>query len=221
MHVKSTPTDRVCEICGTGLSRGRRRFCSRFCYHARQRKSSSIVPHPTDPTAVLVCLSRGMTATIDAADADRVAVHSWHAVDRRTVNRERWYASAYIDGRTKVYLHQFIVDAPNGVEVDHRDGDGLNCRRSNIRIATRGQNARNMVRPVGASGYRGVTKPYGRKKWPAQIVMDGRALRIGYFPTAEEAAKAHDDAARKLHGAFAVLNFPRIGERGADGEVRK
>jgi len=83
-------------------------------------------------------LTRGYTATIDEADVDLVAPYSWHAFPhRRTV-----YARATIDGRMTM-LHQLLCQTPDGLVTDHIDGNGLNNRRSNLRVVTNGENLRN------------------------------------------------------------------------------
>lgn len=105
-------------------------------------------------------------------------------------------------------MHRFILDAPHGMEVDHKNGDGLDCRRENMRLATRKQNAFNRKRPsVNTSGFKGVTlvKPTG--KWLAQIEVGGKNMHLGTYESKIEAARAYDKAAIKYHGEFARLNF--------------
>ena len=80
-------------------------------------------------------LSQGKMAALDNADYERAAIFKWHA--RQEKQRPScWYAVRTVGNKT-VYLHRFILDAPSGLDVDHKDGDGLNCQRLNLRIATR------------------------------------------------------------------------------------
>jgi hypothetical protein len=104
-------------------------------------------------------------------------------------------------------MHRLILAAAAGQWVDHIDGDGLNNRRANLRICDPNQNAANSRRVPNTIGYRGVWRTiYGR--YYASITSKGRAVRLGSFSTAIEAAVAYDEAAKELHGEFATLNFP-------------
>lgn len=150
-------------------------------------------------------LTKGKVAVIDTEDAERIIeMGMWCAVRD---SGDRWYAICPIKRNGSwhnVYLHRAVmnVDDPN-VIVDHINGDGLDCRKANLRLATPTQNARN-VRVRGR--YRGVSWDKCRGKWRARIQVDGKTLFLGYFDTAEEAAKAYDEAALKHHGEFASLN---------------
>lgn len=98
-------------------------------------------------------------------------------------------------------------------EVDHANGDGLDCRRSNLRVASHAENVRNARSRKGTSKFKGVS--FSKGGWRAALRVNYKTVHLGRFETEEEAAVAHDEAARRLHGAFARLNFPRDGERSA------
>jgi hypothetical protein len=163
-------------------------------------------------STVEIPLTRGHVALVDAADAERALAHKWSAQPaghtiyaQRSVKRE--------DGRwTTQRLHQFLTGY---AATDHRNGNGLDNRRANLREATQGQNVCNQIRQKGASGFRGVTWWKRGQNWKAQISSGGKNYHLGYFAIAEEAARAYDAAARALHGEFATLNFPKLGERAA------
>lgn len=134
--------------------------------------------------------------------------------DRALVARYRWYelrrghtTYAMANGRRWLSMHRLIIRAPKGIEVDHVDGDGLNNRRYNLRLATRSQQLMNR-RGWGKSRFKGVC-PSGRK-WQAYITKDHVDYRLGSFDTEEEAALAYDRAALQLHGEYARLNFPEV-----------
>ena len=151
-------------------------------------------------------LTQGQVALIDDGDYERINQYKWWAQkDSRT---GKFYAMGWVNGN-RVLLHRFIMDAPPGTEVDHIDGNGLNCQRDNLRLASHLNNMRNRGKGNNnTSGYKGVS-PYKRdENYLAHINVDGVKHNLGYFDTAEEAALVHDDAARKYHGEFANLNFP-------------
>lgn len=108
-------------------------------------------------------------------------------------------------------MHRVIIAAREGQLVDHRDGDGLNNQRSNLRFATVRQNGANSRKTHGKSKYRGVYWNVARNAWQAQISagpVAGRqkVLYLGRYATETEAAHAYNLKASQLHGAFAGLN---------------
>lgn len=149
-------------------------------------------------------LSQGLVAQVDDDDYELLSTFKWSA----TQTPYTWYAYRKIQ-QDNVYLHRFIMNVTETQEVDHRDKNGLNCQRYNLRIASRIQNARYREVPQTeeGSGYRGVVK-HGQR-WRARIqVAPGERMALGLFDTPEEAAKVYDEAAKLYHGEFAVLNFP-------------
>lgn len=147
-------------------------------------------------------LSKDLVALVDDEDYDDLVQYNWYPLIGYCT-----YARAYINGET-VMLHNYLVHPPDGLLVDHKDRDGLNCQKHNMRLATRAQNAANSprIQSETGSGYRGVV--YNWNKWRARIKVCGEFIYLGSFVTKEEAARAYDTAARQHHGEFAVLNFP-------------
>ncbi|MGA2172051.1 MAG: AP2 domain-containing protein [Sedimentisphaerales bacterium] len=113
--------------------------------------------------------------------------------------------------RTKmVYLHREIMNHPDKLLVDHRNRNSLDNRRSNLRLATHAQNIHNREkRKNTVSRFIGVTLNKRGGKWYARIRSKGKTIYLGSFNNEIEAAKAYDEAAKKYHGEFAILNFPR------------
>lgn len=152
-------------------------------------------------------LGRGLVALVDDADYDRVmAAGPWCA--RRS--GPRTYAQHHVRraGRRAATesLHTFLTGWPY---IDHRNGDGLDNQRRNLRPATGTQNNANTRRRTdNTSGFKGVSWRPDANRWHARV-QSGRKLRhLGYFDTAEAAARAYDAAARELFGEFARPNFP-------------
>ncbi len=121
-----------------------------------------------------------LEATIDAADYPKVAeLGAW-------APSGKGYASARVQGRKRIYLHRLILDAPDGIEVDHINGDHLDNRRSNLRFVTHSQNMQNRTK---ARYLRGVKKlPSGR--YGARLQLDKKYIHLGVFNTAEGAVQA-------------------------------
>lgn len=162
----------------------------------------SRTPAPAKPPEVPV--SPDCTALVDEDDYARVMEHSWYL-------NGRGYAitSLYSPKRT-ISLHRFVIQAKQGEEVDHQNGNKLDCRKSNLRVASRGQNIHNRGkrRDGQASQYKGVRKHRQCERWEANIGINGRRKYLGLYKTEEQAAKAYDAAARQAYGEFAHLNFP-------------
>ena len=157
-------------------------------------------------------LTQGKYAIVDDEDYEQVNQYKWLA-QRKGPN---WYASRQTGGRLNqrtIYLHRFILYAPSGVLVDHKNGDGLDCRRANMRLCNRAQNGQNRgFNCNNKSGLKGVAWSKIANRWVAQIMVDGKRHHLGYFTSPEDAALAYDEAARKYHGKFAWVNFPITGK---------
>lgn len=158
-------------------------------------------------------LTQGQVAIVDAADFELLSQWKWFAYK----SNKTFYAARQErlpNGKQRmVIMHRFIVDAPPDMQVDHKDGDGLNNTRDNLRPATRQQNMSN--RPLFAnntSGFKGVRRYKGSNKCHAQIRVNGKSKHLGIFDLVEEAVCAYDAAARELHGEFARPNSSLRGE---------
>lgn len=165
-----------------------------------------------------VQLTLGKVALIDDEDAERVLACKWTLIAIPRPNKTGYYARRNVqrNGRQHtILLHRFILNAPDGLQVDHINGDGLDNRRANLRLATNAQNHCNM--PATQSnpfGFRGVEAMGSPGKFKARIKVEGQIIRIGPFSTPEAAAHGYDLLAKHYHGEFATLNFPRQPEQG-------
>lgn len=155
-------------------------------------------------------LTQNKVALIDDEDYESLSRFKWFA----RWDGHNWYAGRKIrrpDGeRRTVFMHKEIIGTTTSIKIDHKDGDGLNNTRHNLRPATTQQNnCNNRIRRDNTSGYKGVNlrKEKHCRKWQASIRVNRKRKHLGYYDTPQEAALAYDVAARELFGEFARTNF--------------
>lgn len=156
-------------------------------------------------------LTQGKVAVVDEEDFDRLNKHKWYACK----NGNTFYAlrKSNVNGkRLTILMHREILGLkPGDPGVDHRDGNGLNNRRKNLRLASHEQNGMNRRRNKnGTSRFKGVYWEKNHRKWHVRIKFGGKYVHIGYFDSEEDAARAYDEKAKELFGEFARLN--KVGE---------
>jgi hypothetical protein len=166
------------------------------------------------PETCEIPLSRGLVGIVDADDFERVNRFKWHALKRPRGGRFHVMRSVNSGGiRKTIYLHRWLIGAGVGDEVDHSNNNGLDNRRSNIRLCKRAENARNFLRdsPRKSSQFHGVHWCSARGRWRVVICdTTGKQRHIGMFCDEVEAAVARDVATIAYHGAFAILNFKEL-----------
>lgn len=151
-------------------------------------------------------LTKGQFAMVDNADFDWLSQFKWYA--------QKWrngYYAARVDNGTIRRMHQVIMNPAAGLEPDHRDHNGLNNQRYNLRNVTHAQNTQNR-RPKrnGSSSYRGVSWNKESKNWQVHIRPTGQKIKIlGRFASETDAARAYDARAIEEYGEYAYLNFPQ------------
>jgi hypothetical protein len=139
-----------------------------------------------------IALTQGHVAMIDDEDAH--------------LANQKWFASVRGGGRVyafdgKEYLHRKVLGLKRGGPlVDHINGDGLDCRRENLRVATHKINGRNVAgrQTNNKSGFLGVHRD--GSKFEARIWIDGKSRYLGRFSTVEEANDARLAAESNLWG---------------------
>lgn len=170
-----------------------------------------IHPDPGDGLGpyVEIPLSRGLVARASPEDHVRVANANWHAC--KSCNTYYAYSGVAVLG-TRRMMHRELANAEPGFEVDHKNHNGIDNRRANLRVCTRHQNQQNRSKrrrkgTETTSRFIGVSRAPGRGDWVVQIQTNGTHRVIGRSWDEEEAARMYDSAARE-RGEFAVLNFP-------------
>lgn len=155
-------------------------------------------------------LTKGHVALVDDADYEWLNQYNWHYEPAGC-----GYAARRIDNKI-VLMHQFIMQAKLGQLVDHKNRNGLDNQRNNLRMATTAQNAANRDKPrrikPTTSQFKGVYLDSNTHRWIAKIRVNRQGIHIGSFADEVEAARAYDAAACKYHGTFARLNFPEATE---------
>lgn len=157
-------------------------------------------------------LSQGRVALVDDEDFEWLNQWKWSLNPTGKGYAYRGIYLGMVDGKTKlghVAMHRLIMNAPNGLTVDHIDGNGLNNQRHNLRIATYAQNSVNSPKRADSGNpYKGVFRVPNSPRWRVVIGGRGNITRSKPFDTPEEAAREYDRLARERYGDFAYLNFP-------------
>lgn len=148
--------------------------------------------------------SKGNTFIVDADDLERIKICTWCKDN----------AKGYVMGtikRKRVPLHRFLLGYPDGI-VDHINRNTCDNRRKNLRVCNITESNWNRgVQRSNRVGIKGVALCLSRdrkKKYRAQINVNGKRIRLGWFMTAEEAAIAYKEAERKYYGEFAPVCAP-------------
>ncbi len=155
----------------------------------------------------LIPLTKGLFAKVDEEDFEYLSQFKWQVMRCST----SLYASRHLRGAgvdTKILMHREILNPQKGLVVDHINYDGLDNRRSNMRICTKSGNNKNRRKAANCtSQYLGVYFHRHTKKWMAQSNWMRKHIYIGIYNTEEEAAMAYNEVALKQAGEFAILNI--------------
>jgi hypothetical protein len=157
--------------------------------------------------SVEIPLTKGYVAIVDDEDA-WLMQWNWHA---KTHKRSKTVYAARTERKggkhMDIFLHNEILKPPAGLLGEHRDGNGLNNRRSNLRCATFSQNQRNRgIGRTNTSGIKGVHWDRRNRVWVARIRCGGKQIHLGRFTSREEGGRAYDQACIQYHGEFAFPN---------------
>lgn len=159
--------------------------------------------------SVVIKLSKGYEAVVDAADSDLMQFKWCAHVDRKN-NVVYAYRTVYSDRKDTVMIHRVILSRmlnralDSKEKVDHIDRDGLNNRRSNLRLATSCENGFNRCRNRNSkSGLKGVSWHKKNRKWVANIRVKGKRIYLGSFANAQDAYAVYCEAAKRHFGEFA------------------
>jgi AP2-like factor (euAP2 lineage) len=153
-------------------------------------------------------LPNGRYTMVDAEDYERVALHRWRVDNKGYVRAEIQRPNGSC---RREALHRYVMAAPEGVVVHHRDSDKLNNCKSNLRIfpghSAHQTHHRLTAAPHSKEGFKGVCYGPGRDRWSASIWLEKKRRSLGSYPTPEEAAIVYDAAVIAFFGAEAYTNL--------------
>lgn len=145
----------------------------------------------------------------DDEDDNLVSRYNWHPC---SLGSKTLYVrtGSGVKGYKMIFMHRLIMGVQDPkIFIDHKNRNGLDNRRCNLRFATKSQNAQNQPKIItNTTGYKGVTKTvrsFGTR-YRCRIVFNGNVVELGNFLSDIEAAKAYNEAALKYFGEFAYLN---------------
>lgn len=154
-------------------------------------------------------LTQGRFAIVDDNDFERLSRYSWYYQSEGYAARR----NGRRNGHKLIYMHKVVLGTDK--EVDHKNLNRLDNRKSNLRVCDRSLNMGNSKSRGGSSMFKGVTFNKRARKWIAQITVKRQPIFLGYFYNEEDAARAYDERAREYYGDFGRYNFPVQGERSA------
>lgn len=168
-----------------------------------------------DDAGARIPLTKGYVAVVDDEDYEEVARRSWRvfvstsgvAYATRAADRSELVLGA----PTTISMHRQVLGVifDRLQQVDHRNRNGIDNRKKNLRLCSASQNQANRPKSAGTtSKYKGVSFFKNNGKWTAIVGCCGRSRHLGYYVNEEDAARAYDRAALEEFGEFAWLNFP-------------
>ena len=158
----------------------------------------------------LIHIKKFRFAIVDPYDYDYLRRFKWRLNrSNRTFYAFRTVSRGPLFRPQVIWMHHEILPPPDGLLVDHRNHNGLNNRRENLRLATPAENIQNArkTRLKTTSRYKGVDFVKATGKWRARICVNGHRIFLGSFDSELDAALAYDAAAKKYFGEYACTNF--------------
>lgn len=185
----------------------RRLRIAQYMWQPRERLASgqeALIDTPQQWAGII--MASGEIAVVDLADLWKVERLTWNVSRNGRTSYVHAHGPTQSGHRPDIKLHRLIMNAPRGVQVGHKDGNGLDNRRANLRLATHQQNTGNQKPSrVNTSGYRGVHLQKQSGRFVAYIGANP-VTYLGIFDDAWGAAEAYNHAAIERYGEFARLN---------------
>lgn len=160
------------------------------------------------PESREIACSNGKAIVVDAEDFHFLSKFRWHQIGDYPSTWGKKLEPSY--NRACVPIHEFLLRSNDpDIEVDHVNQNPFDNRKSNLRLASRMENAANRRKSKNQLGdYKGITLDKRSNRWKARIKVNGREKSLGLFDNPKDAAMLYDFAAKRFFGEFAFLNFP-------------
>jgi len=202
--------DRIFYVDLSRIRTGRGKYCSKECYDLSkvgknyQRIKRDIIIK--NDYALVPLGQNNIFSKIDKDDIELVKKYTWCCDGRN--NWKYAITKKLINGKyVKIYLHRLIMNCPNNMTVDHINHNGLDNRKTNLRVCPIGKNVLNQrKRKNTSSKYKGVSWDKKLKKWESYIKNISKKEHLGYFNNEKDAALIYNERAKELFGEFAYLN---------------
>ena len=160
-------------------------------------------------------LTQDKFALVDDSDFEWLNQWKWCAArDKKTYYAIRKIPTNSHPRQIIIRMHRQILNAPKEMLVDHRNSNGLDNQRENIRLCTFSQNSQNRCLSRSTSGFKGVYWNKRKQKWHSRIRVESKYQNLGYHFCIVKAAKAYDEAAIKHFRDFANINFKEMCKNG-------
>jgi len=159
----------------------------------------------------LIHLENFKFAAVDPPDYIELSKYHWRLCrSTRTCYAFRTEPRGKNQTQNVFWMHRQIMNPPDHLLVDHDNHNGLDDRRSNLRVVTHAENQQNARKTISktTSKYKGVDFVKSTGLWRARITVEGKRLFLGSFDNELDAARAYDEAAKFHFKEFACLNFP-------------
>ena len=178
----------------------------------KARSKTNIIEEFSDFIRVYFFNAKDWYTDIDTEDYDKIKRHCW-SLDKYTT-RDLFYAVTRVKagevgvcGKKNVRMHQIILPTEEGFVPEHKDGNGLNNRKSNLRPATNSQNMMNTkLRKDNSSGHKGISWDTHKKKWHSYLDVGGKRIFSKYFIDKNKAVNARKEAEEKYHKEYSLIN---------------
>lgn len=182
--------------CTNSIGENASKYCSTFCYHADREYDYKLNEISKLGDYMIVHLSGGYECLISKEDYGLVSKRLWHYAPRNgaTSNLRKHERKYNQNGHIK--MHRLIMDAPAGMVVDHINGNKIDNRRDNLRIATHSQNSIN----TPSRDMRNIE--YRNGSYCVRMRVNNERIYIGNYKYLGDAKIARDDASKKYHGQY-------------------
>lgn len=162
---------------------------------------------PVGPNEAVIGLGHKRYTLVDLQNLQWLTQYRWHVGGNHKNRNDQGYVCRY-EGEKLIYMHREIMGVAADKQIDHINGNTFDNRKCNLRVSTQQQNTQNACKHrLSSSKYKGVSWHKYNRKWRARIGHNKKEIHLGSFTNELDAAMAYDNAARKIFGEFARLNF--------------